>query len=99
MYTLTFLHQTRQFLPLFLISVANFSAHRSCPQTTDGSVTTDGPVVVPQTTDGSVGGGPAGGSSSLLLSSLELSGTKVYEPQIRALLGTASHFCEVVVLK
>jgi len=30
--------------------------------------------------------------SSLLLSSLELSDTKVYEPQIRALLGTASHF-------
>jgi len=27
-----------------------------------------------------------------------LSDTKVYEPQIRALLGTASHFCEVVVL-
>ena len=25
--------------------------------------------------------------------------TKVYAPQIRALLGTASHFCEVVVLK
>jgi len=38
-------------------------------------------------------------SSSLLLSSLELSDTKVYEPQIRALLGTALHFCEVIVLK
>ena len=38
-------------------------------------------------------------SSSLLLSSLELSDTQVYEPQIRALLGTASHFCKVVVLK
>jgi len=38
-------------------------------------------------------------SSSLLLSSLELSDTKVYEPYIRALLGTATHFCEVVVLK
>jgi len=38
-------------------------------------------------------------SSSLLLSSLELSDTKVYAPQIRALLGTAAHFCEVVVLK
>jgi len=38
-------------------------------------------------------------SSSLLLSSLELSDTKVYEPYIRALLGTASQFCEVVVLK
>ena len=37
--------------------------------------------------------------SSVLLSSLELRDTKVYEPQIRALLGTASHFCEVVVLK
>ena len=32
-------------------------------------------------------------SSSLLLSSLELRDTKVYEPYIRALLGTASHFC------
>jgi len=37
-------------------------------------------------------------SSSFLLSSLELNNTKVYEPQIRALLGTASQFCEVVVL-
>ena len=37
--------------------------------------------------------------SSLLLSSLELSDTKVYEPQIRARLGTAAHFCEVGVLK
>ena len=34
--------------------------------------------------------------SSLLLSSLELSDTKVYEPYIRARLGTAAHFCEVV---
>ena len=32
------------------------------------------------------------------LSSLELSDTKVHELEIRALLGTASHFCEVVVL-
>ena len=38
-------------------------------------------------------------SSSLLLSSLELSETKIYEPQIRTLLGTASHFCEVTVLQ
>ena len=30
---------------------------------------------------------------------LELSGTNVYDPYIRALLGTASHYCEVVVLK
>jgi len=37
--------------------------------------------------------------SSLLLSRLELSDTKAYEPQIRALLGTASHFCRVIVLK
>ena len=36
-------------------------------------------------------------SSSLSLLSLELSDTQVYEPWIRALLGTASHFCEVVV--
>ena len=38
-------------------------------------------------------------SSSLLLSSLELSDTKVYEPYIRALLGTAAHICKVVDLK
>jgi len=38
-------------------------------------------------------------SSSLLLSSLELSDTTIYEPYIRALLGTASHFCQVNVLK
>ena len=38
-------------------------------------------------------------SSSLLLSSLELSDTKVYEPEIRARLGTAAHFCKVVVLR
>ena len=34
-------------------------------------------------------------SSSLLLSSLELSDTKVYEPYIRARLGTAAHLCRV----
>ena len=34
----------------------------------------------------------AGDGPSLLLSSLELSDTKVYEPYIRALLGTAAHF-------
>ena len=38
-------------------------------------------------------------SSSLLLSSLELSDTTLYEPQIRARLGTTAHFCEVVVLR
>ena len=38
-------------------------------------------------------------SSSLLLSSLELSDTKDYELQIRALLGTAAPFYKVVVLK
>ena len=31
--------------------------------------------------------------------SLKMSDTRVYEPQIRARLGTATHFCEVVVLK
>ena len=36
---------------------------------------------------------------SALLSSLELRDTNVYEPSIRARLGTAAHFCEVVVLK
>ena len=35
-------------------------------------------------------------SSSSLLSSLELSDTQVYEPYIRARLGTAAHFCEAV---
>jgi len=35
-------------------------------------------------------------SSSLLLASLELSDTQVYDPSIRARLGTAAHFCEVV---
>ena len=34
--------------------------------------------------------------ASLFLSSPEMSDTPVYEPQIRALLGTASQFCEVV---
>ena len=38
-------------------------------------------------------------TSSLLLSSLELSDIQVYEPWIRARLGTASHFCEAVVLR
>ena len=36
---------------------------------------------------------------SLLLSNLELIDVKVYAPYIRALLGTASQFCEVVALK
>ena len=30
---------------------------------------------------------------------LELSDTNVYEPQIRALPGTVSHYCQAVVLK
>ena len=37
-------------------------------------------------------------SSSLLLSSLELSDITVCEPDIQACLGTAAHFCEVVGL-
>ena len=37
-------------------------------------------------------------SCAVLLSSLELSDTHVYDPSIRALVGTASHFCESVVL-
>ena len=36
------------------------------------------------------------GSSSSSLSSLELGDTQVYEPYTRALLGTASHVCDVV---
>ena len=39
------------------------------------------------------------GPFHLLLSSLELSDTKVYGPYLRALLGPAAHFCEVVVRK
>ena len=35
---------------------------------------------------------------SLLLPSLELSDTKVFEPEIRARRGTAAHFCEAIVL-
>ena len=35
----------------------------------------------------------------LLLSILELSDTTIYEPYIRALLGTASRFCEAVVVR
>jgi len=38
-------------------------------------------------------------SSSLLLSSLELSDTKVYEPYIRALFGNASHFWGVPYIR
>ena len=38
-------------------------------------------------------------SSSSLLASLDLSNTSIYEPQIRALLGTAPHFCQTVVLE
>ena len=37
-------------------------------------------------------------SSFLLLSSLELRDTPVYEPEIRARLGTTAHFCKLVVL-
>ena len=48
----------------------------------------------------SLGSGRAHASYfSLLLSSLKLSDTKVYEPDIRARLGTAAHSCKVVVLK
>jgi len=36
---------------------------------------------------------PGARSLSVLLSSLELSDTKVYEPSMRARLGTAAHFC------
>ena len=37
--------------------------------------------------------------SASLLSSLELSDTTIYEPQMRARLETTAHLCEVVVLK
>ena len=37
--------------------------------------------------------------SSLLLSRLELSDTTICEPYVRAILGTASHFCPALVLK
>jgi len=44
-------------------------------------------------------GVPECSSSSLLLSGLELSDTKVCESLIRARLGTTAHFCKVVVVK
>ena len=53
----------------------------------------------PEYRSGDIDFGVSSSSSSLLLSSLHLSATKVYQPQIRALLGTASQFCEVVVLE
>jgi hypothetical protein len=37
--------------------------------------------------------------SSLLLSSLELSGTKVYEPYVRICLEITARFCKEVILK
>ena len=53
-----------------------------------------GPFSIPQNLNFEL---PASSSSSsLLISSLELSDTKVYEHQIRALLGTAAYFCKVV---
>ena len=45
------------------------------------------------------GDSPVSSSSSLLLSSLELSDTKVYEPKIQALFGTALQFCDSPVSK
>ena len=45
------------------------------------------------------GGSVTASSSSVLLLSLELSDAKVYGLEVRAPLGTASHFCEVVVLR
>ena len=51
------------------------------------------------TSSNRVGQGFSVVSSFALLSSLELSDTQVYEPSIGAPLRTASHFCEVVVLK
>jgi len=45
--------------------------------------------------DRNVTGPKAGPLLSFFLSSLELSDTHVYAPQIRARLGTAAHFCEV----
>ena len=38
-------------------------------------------------------------SAPLSLASVVLGDRKAYEPDIRALLGTASQFCDVVVLK
>ena len=38
-------------------------------------------------------------SSSVSLTSLQLTGTNVYEPYIRARPGIAAHLCKVVVLK
>ena len=49
--------------------------------------------------NGGISTGSSSSSSSLLLSSVELSDTKAYGPEIRALFGTASHFCQIIVLK
>ena len=38
-------------------------------------------------------------SSSILLSGLELSDTQGYGPEIRALLASASHFCEILIFE
>ena len=64
------------------------------PRRSSGSSTRAGPappvkLIRPRQVDSSF--------SALLLSSLELSDAKVYEPYVRALLETASDFCEVVV--
>jgi len=53
-----------------------------------------GPRMQPRV--GALGGRPF--FSSLVLSSLELSDIQVYEPRLRALLGTASHFCDLSFL-
>ena len=57
------------------------------------------PVPGPGSAEEPVGGGGRASSPSLLLFSLELSDTEVYEPEIRALLGTAAYSFKVVVLR
>ena len=42
---------------------------------------------------------PEFSSSVLLLSSLELRDSELYEPSIRARLGTAAHFFKIIALK
>ena len=56
-------------------------------------------TIVGTTTLPTTHGNDSTSCSPLLLSSLEFSDTQVYKPHIRARLGTASHCCDVVVLK
>ena len=89
-------------------SVTNFAPHKALKSVALGQVDFDERFVVHPVAGNSSSGwmrghGCAARTSStpqvffcVLLSSLE---KKLYQPELRALLGAASHFCEVVVFK